>query len=191
MSEAKAKLDELIHSELIDNNGNIIRKVKFYQTNLTGFDVRGGLATKEKTFIGFKAWLDSDKLHYERIDVANFDRIKKENDSSFKVFKNDLVFFVYKKGISKGGKIVSYMKKSDGSRFSSFSNPNFPSASKFQPKSFCKLEKDEHKGAKPQGINSAIGIIKLNLDIIGNIKSYQVIGNVKSELLDFIKDTIK
>lgn len=193
MSEAKAKLDELIHSDLIDNNGNIIRKVKFYQTNLTGFDIRGGLATKEKTFIGFKAWLDNDKLCYERIDVSNFDRIKKENDNSFKVFKNDLVFFVYPDGSFRGGKIVSFL---DDKGISSFSNSKFPSSSEFKPKSFCKMGKDtqgnlKKSGSKQQNINASIGIIKLNLDIVGNIKSYQVIGNVESELLNFIKENIR
>ena len=59
VSSSKIKLDELIHNDIIDNNGNVVRKVKFYQSNLTGFDnIRGGLATKEKTFIGFKANLD-------------------------------------------------------------------------------------------------------------------------------------
>ncbi|MEA3331943.1 MAG: type II CRISPR RNA-guided endonuclease Cas9 [Campylobacterota bacterium] len=193
MSEAKAKLDELIHSDMIDNNNNIIRKVKFYQTNLTGFDVRGGLATKEKTFIGFKAWLENDKLHYERIDVANYERIKKDKDNSFKVFKNDLVLFVYPDGSFRGGKIVSFLGDKG---IASFSNSKFPSASEFQPESFCKMGKDtqgnpKKSGSKQQNINASIGIIKLNLDIIGNIKSYQVIGDVKSELLDFIKETIK
>ena len=39
-----------------------------------------------------------------------------------------------------------------------------------QPDSFCKDK--AHTGAKQQSINKAIGIIKLNLDILGNIKSY-------------------
>ncbi len=189
MSQAREKLDGLIHSDLIDNNGNVIRKVKFYQTNLTGFEVRGGLATKEKTFIGFKAWLESDKLKYERIDVANFDRIQKENDNSFRVFKNDIVFFIYPDGSSRGGKIVSFLEDKG---IASFSNPNYPSLSEYQPKSFCKMGKDNNKnpkksGSKQQNINASIGLIKLNLDIIGNIKSYQVIGDTESELLNFIK----
>ena len=46
-------------------------------------------------------------------------------------------------------------------------------------------------GAKLQSINASIGIIKLNLDITGIIKSYQVIGNTQSELIEFIKGTIK
>jgi len=190
VSQSKQKLDELIHKDIKDNNRNVVRKVKFYQTNLTGFNIRGGLATKEKTFIGFKASLEDEKLHYTRIDVSNFDKIRKENDNSFQVFKNDLVFFIYPDGSFRGGKIVSFL---EDKKIASFSNPKFPSASEFQPISFCKIGKDSNNnpkksGAKQQGINASIGIIKLNLDITGNIKSYQKIGRCESELLEFTKD---
>ena len=183
ISISKQTLDELIHKDIKDNNGNVVRKVKFYQTNLTGFDVRGGLATKEKTFIGFKASLENSKLDYKRIDIANWDKIKKENDNSFKVFKNDLVFFIYSDGGFKGGKIVSFL---EDKKMGAFSNPRFPSSLKYQPDIYCKDK--AHTGAKQQSLNKAIGIIKLNLDIIGNIKSYQTIGSCESELLEFIKD---
>ena len=43
------------------------------------------------------------------------------------------------------------------------------------------------KGRKEFGIAGAIGIIKLNLDILGNINSLQTIGNVQSELYSFLK----
>ena len=185
LSNSKIKLDELIHSDIIDNNGNAVRKVKFYQTNLTGFDVRGGLATKEKTFIGFKANIENDKLNYMRIDVANWDKIQKLNDNSFKVFKNDLVFFIFHDASFRGGKIVSFLsEKTQGA----FSNSKFPSASKFQPFSFCKIGNGEKTGAKYQALSKSIGIVKLNLDILGNIKSYQKIGSCESELLEFIKE---
>ena len=182
VSNSKQKLEKLIHRDIKDNNGNTIRKVKFYQTNLTGFDIRGGLATKEKTFIGFKANIENNKLNYTRIDVANIDKIKKENDNSFKVFKNDLVFFVYPDGSFRGGKIVSFLEDKN---IGAFLNSRFPSSLKFQPDNFCKDK--AHTGAKQQSLNKAIGIIKLNLDIIGNIKSYQKIGNCESKLLEFIK----
>jgi len=186
MSNAKSQLEALLHRELLDNNGNIIRKVKFYQTNLTGFDVRGGLATKEKTFIGFKSWLKDENLHYERIDVANIDTVKKENDSSFKVYKNDLVFFIYPDGSFRGGKIVSFLEEN---KTGAFQNSKFPMALKYQPSSFCEVDKQgKHTKTKPKSIGKAIGIIKLNLDIVGNIKSYQNIGNVNSECLEFLKE---
>ena len=183
MSEAKTKLDNLIHFPLIDNNGNTIRKVKFYQTNLTGFEIRGGLATKEKTFIGFKAYLETQKLNYERIDVSNYQQIKKENDNSFKVYKNDIVFFIYPDGSFRGGKIVSFLAEKN---IGAFLNPKFPSSLKLQPDYFCKDK--AHTGTKQHSLNKAIGIIKLNLDILGNIKSYQKIGSCDSEHLDFIKN---
>lgn len=183
VSESKIKLDNLIHKPLIDNNQNIIRKVKFYQTNLTGFEIRGGLATKEKTFIGFKAYLENEKLQYERVDVSNYEKIRKEKDNSFKVYKNDIVFFIYPDGSFRGGKIVSFLAEKN---IGAFLNPKFPSSLKLQPDYFCKDK--AHTGAKQQSLNKAIGIIKLNLDILGNIKSYQKIGSCDSEHLDFIKN---
>ncbi|RLA60677.1 MAG: type II CRISPR RNA-guided endonuclease Cas9 [Epsilonproteobacteria bacterium] len=184
MSEAKEKLDALIHKELIDNNGNTIRKIKFYQSNLTGFDIRGGLATKEKTFIGFKAVLENNKILYERIDASNFKRIEKENDGSFKVYKNDVVFFVFKDDSYKGGKLVSFLE--DGT-ITSFQNPRYPAAVQFQPNYFCIIGKDKegkHKksSSKQHKNGKAIGIIKLNLDILGNIKSYTKFGAVSKEV---------
>ena len=192
MQEAKAKLDSLVHRDLFDNNGNVMRKVKFYQTNLTGFKVRGGLATKEKTFIGFRAFKKDEKLEYERIDVSNFEKIRKSNDGSFKVYKNDIVFFIDKIGNAKGGCIVSYIQKVSGSKECSFINPKFPILSEYQPKSFCKIDKKtgEHGGAKYVGIGSSRGIIKLKIDILGNIESYQVLGNAKGKLLDEIKSIV-
>jgi CRISPR-associated endonuclease Csn1 len=185
MGEAKAKLDRLIHSDLIDNNGKMIRKVKFYQTNLTGFEIRGGLATKEKTFIGFKSWMDNGKLSYERIDVANFQSIKKENDNSFKVYKNDLVFFIYPDGTLKGGRIVSFL---EDKKMGAFSNPKFPASIGFQPHSFLTLFNGKANSHKQHSLSKARGIIKINLDIIGNIKSHQTIGDVNGKLIEFLKD---
>ncbi|MGK0255557.1 MAG: hypothetical protein ACI81I_000153 [Arcobacteraceae bacterium] len=69
-----------------------------------------------------------------------------------------------------------------------FQNPNFPALLKYQPKSFCEVDKlGVHKKTKPKTVGKAIGIIKLNLDIIGNIKSYQKVGKCESELLESIK----
>ena len=184
MNEAKNKLDELVHKELIDNNGKTIRKIKFFQTNLTGFNIRGGLATKEKTFIGFKASIENDKLKYERIDISNLKKKKKENDNSFKVFKNDLVFFVYLDGSLKGGKIVSFL---EDKKMCAFSNPRFPASIGLQPHSFLTIFKGKANSHKQQSVNKAIGIIKINLDILGNIKSYKIIGEIQSELFEFIK----
>jgi len=185
VSESKIKLDELIHKELIDNNGNIIRKVKFFQSNLTGFDVRGGLATKEKTFIGFEVDITDVNLVYKRIDASNIHKVKKENHNSFKVYKNDLVFFIYPDRSFKGGKIVSFL---EDKKVGAFSNPRFPANIGFQPHSFLTIFNGKANSHKQVSLNKAIGIIKLNLDILGNIKSYSKIGIIESEFLDFLKN---
>jgi hypothetical protein len=161
--------------------------MKFYQTNLTGFDIRGGLAVKEKSFIGFKAWIEKDKLRYERIDIANFKTIQKQNDSSFKAYKNDIVFFIYEDKFV-GGKIVSFL---DEKKIVAFSNPRFPANIASQPHSFLTLFNGKPNSHKQHSINKAVGIIKLNLDILGNISSYQKIGKCENEILEFIKDSIK
>lgn len=184
LSEAKQKLDAFIHNPLLDNNNKPIRKVKFYQTNLTGFNIRGGLATKEKTFIGLKASLNNDKLSYERIDIANYQKIKVQNDNSFKAFKNDIVFFIFEDSY-KGGKIVSFL---EDKKMASFSNPRFPANIGNQPYSFLTIFNGKPNSHKQHSIGKSIGIIKLNLDILGNINSMQTIGNVQSELYSFLKE---
>jgi CRISPR-associated endonuclease Csn1 len=188
LSEAKIQLENLIDSDIIDNNENIVRKVKFYQTNLNGYNIRGGLATKEKTFIGFCANIEDDKLIYKRIDVTNFDEIKEQNNNAFKVFKNNLVFFIYPDKSYKGGKIVSFL---EDTKKGAFSNSRFPSNIEHQPKFFITIFKGKANSHKQLSLNKAIGIIKLNLDIVGNIKSYQKIGSCESELLEFIQNVIK
>ncbi|MCF6339265.1 MAG: type II CRISPR RNA-guided endonuclease Cas9 [Sulfurimonas sp.] len=185
LSEAKVKLDELIPSGMLDNNGNIIRKVKFYQSNLTGFNIRGGLATKEKTFIGFKAMLDCNKLFYERIDVANFEKIAKENNSSFIINRNDIIIVNFKK--EEKNILGSVESFDDNTKKVRLYDSRFPKLLDSQP---FKFKVTSGKSRKEFGIGSAIGIIKLNLDILGNIKSYQTIGNTESELLTFIKEII-
>lgn len=178
MSEAKTKLDELIHSPLIDNNGNEIRKVKFYQTNLTGFEIRGGLATKEKTFIGFKASLENSQFNYERIDVSNKDKVIK--DINFFVSRNDLIFINF---MDKN--LLGYVEAFDDTTNKiRFFDSRFPKALEKQPERF---KVTSGKSRKEFGIGSAIGIIKINLDILGNTKSYQTIGEVQSEFLESLK----
>ncbi len=188
MADAKIKLDSLINKPIYDNNGNEIRKVKFYQTNLTGFNTRGGLAIKEKTFIGFQSSLKNDELTYDRIDISNAQKINgkyvaKDNDS-FKVYKNDIIFFIFEDGSFKGGKIVSFL---EDKKITAFSNPKFPASITNQPHSFLTIFNGKPNSHKQVSIGKAIGIIKINLDILGNIKSYNVIGKVQSELLNFIK----
>ncbi len=184
LNKAQQKLNDLIYSPLLDNNNKPIRKVKFYRTNLTGFNIRGGLATKEKIFIGFKAILDNYKLVYERIDLSNYEKKNIQKDNSFKVYKNDIVFFIFPNNIYKGGKIGSFL---EDKQIASFLNPNFPTMSQYQPDAFCKFDKSKKCGAKQQLVNKAIGIIKLNLDILGNINSLQTIGNVEGKLYNLLK----
>lgn len=184
LEEAKKRLDSLIHSPIKDNNSNIIRRVKYYQKNLSGYEIRGGLATSEKSFIGFRAYKRNGKIIYDRIDLSNFNILKKENDNSFKVYKNEIIFFIFKDNSFKGGKIVSFL---EDKKIASFQNPRYPSAIKFQPENFCTIGKDKNGNkkkisSKQHKIGKAIGIIKLNLDILGNIKSYQKFGEVNPQV---------
>ena len=179
VNKASEKIDILVHKDLLDQNGNSIKRVKFYQSNLTGFNVRGGLVIKEKTFIGFKANLENEKIVYERIDASNFKKIQEINDGSFKVYKNDIVFFIYKDESYKGGKIVSFLEDKS---MASFSNPKFPGNIQQQPDNFIIRFQGKPNSHKQHSITKAIGIIKLKLDILGNIESYSTIGKVSKEL---------
>jgi len=142
------------------------------------------LATKEKTFIGFRAIKKGEKLEYERIDVSNFEKIKKSNDGSFKVYKNDIVFFVFDEESYKGGKIVSFL---DDKKMAAFSNPKYPANIQAQPESFLTMFKGKANSHKQVSIGKAKGIIKLKINILGNIESYQVLGDARSKILDDIK----
>ena len=193
MTDAKSKLNALIHSDLIDNNGNIIRKIKFVPKTSPkdGFDIRKGKAISEKTFIGFKTYLEKDKLKYNRIDISNTQKINGKfvvYSKGFKVFKNNLVFFIFSDGTYKGGKIVSFLADKG---IAAFSNSKFPASIANQPHSFLTFFNGKPNSHKQHSINKAIGLIKLDLDILGNIKSQQTIGNVQSKLFDFIKEILK
>lgn len=155
---------------------------------MTGFYVRGGLATTEKTFIGFQVICEYSKLFYERIDASNLKQIQKNNDGSFKVFKNDVVFFVFKNGSYRGGKIVSFLEEKI---IASFQNSRYPASIQYQPNIYCIIGKDKDgspkKSSSKQYKNGkSTGIIKLNLDILGNIKSYNTIGAVSQEVINQI-----
>jgi hypothetical protein len=65
-----------------------------------------------------------------------------------------------------------------------FFDSRFPKALEKQPERF---KVTSGKSRKEFGIGSAIGIIKINLDILGNTKSYQTIGEVQSEFLESLK----
>lgn len=188
-ADAKKRLDELIHKPLIDYNGNTIRKVQFFKTNLTGFNIRKGLAKKEQIFIGFRATYDGKKLSFEGIDISNAiktkHQFKAENHEGLVAYKNDIVFLIYKDRSYKGGTIMSFDMK--------FMNSKYPAAVKLQPNNFVEVNKKtgiRSDNRATVAYKSAIGIIKLHLDIVGNIQSYQVLGNAQSELLEFIKKSI-
>ncbi len=175
MGEAKKKLDALVHKELIDNNGNTIRRVKFFQSNLTGFDVRGGLAKKEKDFIGVKAEFDNKKLIYQRIDLTNV----KNSLQTKGVFigRNNLIYVAFKKEEKNLiGSLESFDEKRNTVRLF---DPRFPKTLKYQPQ---KYKDSNEKSRRKFSINSAVGIIKINLDILGNIKSYEKLGVISKEL---------
>ena len=123
LSEAKQNLDTLLHSDLIDYNGNVIRKVKFYQTNLKGLDVRGGRVVSEKTFIGFQTQKGEKGIEYKRIDAGNIKMIEQQNSDGLRAYKNDVVFFVFDNKPYRGGKIVSFLEED---KKAAFSNPKRP-----------------------------------------------------------------
>ena len=128
--------------------------------------------------------VDNYKLVYERIDLSNYEIIKTQKDNSFRVYKNDMIFFIFPDNTYKGGKISSFL---ENKQIASFLNPRFPSLSQYQPDAFCRFDKNKKCGAKQHLLSKAIGIIKLDLDILGNINSLQTIGRVESRLYNLLK----
>ncbi len=110
--------------------------------------------------------------------------IKTQKDNSFRVYKNDVIFFIFPDNTYKGGKISSFL---EDKQIASFLNPRFPSLSQYQPDTFCRFDKNKKSGSKQHLLSKAIGIIKLNLDILGNINSLQTIGSVESRLYNLLK----
>jgi hypothetical protein len=162
----------------LDNNNKSIRKIKFYQTNLSGFNIRGGLAIKEKTFIGFKVNLEGEKLFYKRIEIIN----KKElSQANFLIIRNNLICVNFKdKNLL--GFVESFDENTNKIRIF---DSRYPKRLENQPERF---KVTSGRSRKEFAIAGAIGIIKINLDILGNINSLQTIGNVQSELYDFLKE---
>ena len=189
LQKAREELSTIIDRPFIDNNGNIIRRVKLIYSNKTNEDmIRGGTSVAESIAIGMSVSIeDKNKLKFKRIDfknklAKNLDKVLDKN--SLNIYRNDLVGLVFKN--EDKNFIANLESLSDKRGTALFYSSKVPKKVESQPKYLL-----QGKSRKEFGIKSAIGVIKLNLDIIGNIKSYQVIGNAKSELLDFIKEVIK
>ncbi len=188
--DATQELSSIINNPLIDYNGNIIRKIKIIYSNKTDEHIiRGGTTVAERITLGISISSDSKSdLEFKKIDFK--DKLAKKLDkvlekNSLNVYRNDLVCFIYKnEDKNKLGLLESFDSKTNKVRL--FSS-KYPKLLDSQP-SYFKVTSG--KSRREFGMGSAIGIIKLNLDITGNIKSYTSICNAQSELLEFIKESI-
>lgn len=185
MEIANKELKQARDTPIIGQNGNKINKVQMY-INVSGIDVRGGVCGRAKSFIGIDIAKEKNKLKYTRIDMENKSNILGKTNN-MQIFKNDILFFVFKDKYA-GGRIVSF---SDEKLMASFSNPKYPSNIKSQPEDFLTMFKGKPNSHKPYTIGKATGIIKLNIDVLGNIKSYNIIGKVDSSIYEDIKAIIK
>jgi len=181
---ATKKIDELLKKEIVTSNGKSIRRVKFYVEGMSGFDVRGGIAEKDKNFIALKIdKTDDGKLEFSRVDFENKNRVLKDMKNSLVCYKNDILFLFTKKELKNYGKLVKFMEKGSGAKLAGFSNPRYPVSISKQPERFV-----SGKSYKDNAIKTSVGIIKLSLDITGKIKSFQKFGKIDDILLnEFLK----
>ena len=187
--KAQTELSEVIDKLLIDYNGKIIRRVKLVVSNKVDEPIiRGGTSISERTAIGISVSKNNKgKLDLKRIDFKN--KLAKNLNTvltkgSLNIYKNEPMVIVFK---NSNKNFIANLESFNEKRGTAlFFNSKFPKKVEFQPKYLL-----QGSGKKEFGIKSAIGIIKLNLDILGNIKSYNKIGECESELLDFIKKATK
>lgn len=185
--KAQDELLNIVNEPLVDYNGNIIRKVKIiYSKKYNEKIIRGGTSISERTTLGINVEKSNKKLSIKRIDFK--DKIgetltKTFMSNSINIYRNNLVLFIFKdQNKNRIGYLESYDETDGRARLY---NGKYPKLVASQPVSF-----KEGSSRKRVSIKSSTGIIKLNLDITGNIKSYQSIGVVESELLQVIKESI-
>ena len=181
-SKAKEELSCIIDKPLVDYNGNIIRKVKIIVSNKEKEPmIRGGTTVAERIAIGFSVYtLEKDKLLFRRIDLK--DKLSKSltkvnASSSMNIFRNDLIYIIFKKSEKN---LVGYLESfDDKTNKIRLYDARFPKRLELQPK---KYKVSSGKSRKEFGVGSAMGFIKINLDILGNIKSHTRFGEVSKEV---------
>jgi len=126
---------------------------------------------------------EKEKLHISKVDVNSLHRLKQQN--AMVVYLNEVIYLFNKKKIIHYGALRSFSIATRGDKNIKLFNPRFPSNPKAQPKKFSK-----GTSIKDVSIGSTTGVIKVQLDINGKMKSYQKFGLIPKEFeAQFLKES--
>lgn len=182
------ELDETFVNELnnilrnpIDVDGKIVRKTRFVYTKLNAVEIDRGLVETDKNMLGvFISKGEKNRVKIERMDVNNAPELLKRN-SGLKVYLNEMIYLFNEKKVIHYGCLRSYV---ENRKNVALFNPRFPANPRSQPKMFSTESK-----IKQVSVGSATGVIKVHLDLNGQIKSYEKFGMISKELEnDFLQE---
>jgi len=126
---------------------------------------------------------EKEKLHISKVDVNSLHRLKQEN--AMIVYLNEVIYLFNKKKIIHYGALRSFSINNQGGKYLKLFNPRYPSNPKAQPKMFT-----TGSSIKDVSIGSTTGVIKVQLDINGKMKSYQKFGLIPKDLEEeFLKES--
>ncbi len=176
----KAELSELV-SKPIEVDGKVVRKVRYIYEKLNAVQIDRGLVETDKNMLGIFVQKGEKKLTMSRMDVNNVHELE-QNKNGLQIYLNELIYLYNEKKLLHYGCLRSYV---EGRSNIALFNPRFPANPKTQPSFFSTGNQ-----IKQVSIGSATGIIKVHLDLNGQIKSYHKYGNIPKEFeAEFLKES--
>ncbi len=176
----KTELSDLVNKS-IDVDGKVVRKVRFVYEKLNAVQINRGLVETDKNMLGIFIQKGEKKLMISRMDVNNAHELE-QNKNGLRVYLNEIIYLYNEKKLLHYGCLRSYV---EGRSNIALFNPRFPANPKTQPSFFSTGSQ-----IKQVSVGSATGIIKVKLDLNGEMKSYQKFGFIPKELeAQFLKES--
>ncbi|WP_456390364.1 type II CRISPR RNA-guided endonuclease Cas9 [Hydrogenimonas sp.] len=166
----------------IEAEGKSLRKMRFVYDRLNAIQIDRGLVETDKNLLAvvFER-IHKEKLSISKVDVNSLQRLHKQD--AMIVYLNEVIYLFNKKKTIHYGALRSFSVNNQGGKYIKLFNPRYPSKPKAQPKMFT-----TGSSIRDVSVGSATGVIKVQLDISGKVKSYQKYGSIPKELeLEFIK----
>ena len=164
-------------------NGKLLRRVRFVYDGLNAVEIDRGLVETDKNMLGIHlAKGPKDKLIIKRMDVNNAHELGKREDGML-CYLNEMLFFFNKKKLIHYGCLRSFSVNKQGAKLIKLFNPKYPSNPKAQPKKFS-----TGSSTRDVSVGSSAGVIKAHLDLDGHVKSFETIGTVTPEQLQWFKE---
>jgi len=181
----KTELSDLVNKS-IDVDGKVVRKVRFVYEKLNAVQINRGLVETDKNMLGIFIQKGEKKLMISRMDVNNAHELE-QNKNGLRVYLNEIIYLYNDKKLLHYGCLRSFV---EGNGKIALFNPRFPANPSSQPKFFSTKNEKTTGQIKQIGVGSATGIIKVQLDLNGQMKSYQKFGTIPKELeMQFLKES--